>query len=376
MINGPATANYDVDLGNLFISDWDHDTADNLVLQSAVSGPPTMANGLINGTNTYTQDDGTVVGSRFETTFESGTKYRLRLVNPSADTHFKFTIDNHTMEVIAADFVPIQPYTTDVVNVAIGQRYDVIVTANANADNYWMRAIAQTACSNNASPNNIKGIIRYDSTSTADPTTSVTSAASVDECVDEPTASLVPYLKIDASDLADVSTDFSVAIGSTAGVFTWSMGDSTFVNDWDYPSLQQAYDGGNSTWSSEQNCYHLPDANQWVYWIVQTELGVAHPMHLHGHDFWVLGQGSGTYDSSTANLSTVNVPRRDVVLLPANGWVAFAFITDNPGVSLTYLVPPSYHSRSRHVLILYPADLAHSLPHCMAHLRGSRRPDA
>lgn len=334
MINGPATANYDVDLGNLFISDWDHDTADNLVLQSALSGPPTMANGLINGTNTYTQDDGTVVGSRFETTFESGTKYLLRLVNPSADTHFKFTIDNHTMEVIATDFVPIQPYTTDVVNIAIGQRYDVIVTANANADNYWLRAIAQTACSNNANPDNIKGIIRYDSTSTADPTTNVTSAASVDECVDEPTTSLVPYLKIDASDLADVSDDFSVAVGSTAGLFTWSMGDSTFVNDWDYPSIQQAYDGGNSSWSSEQNCYHLPDANQWVYWIVQTDLGVAHPMHLHGHDFWVLGQGSGTYDSATANLSTVNVPRRDVVLLPANGWVAFAFITDNPGVSL------------------------------------------
>lgn len=377
VINGPATANYDVDLGNLFINDWDHDTADNLVLQSAVSGPPTMANGLINGTNTYTQDDGTVVGSRFETTFTAGTKYLLRLVNPSADTHFKFTIDNHTMEVIATDFVPIQPYTTDAVSVAIGQRYDVIVTANADAGDYWMRAIAQTACSSNANPNNIKGIVRYDSTSTADPTTSVSSGASVDECVDEPAASLVPYLQLDASDLADVSTDFSVAVGSTAGIFTWSMGDSTFVNDWDYPSIQQAYESGSGTnvsWAAEQNCYHLPDADQWVYWIVQTDLGVAHPMHLHGHDFWVLGQGTGTYDAASANLSTVNVPRRDVVLLPASGWVAFAFITDNPGVSANLL--PIYRSTDIHVLTLYPADLAHSLPHRMAHLRGPRRPDA
>lgn len=334
VINGPATSNYDVDLGNLFVMDWDHETADNLVLQSAVSGPPSMANGLINGTNTFTQDDGTVVGSRFETVFEAGTRYRLRLVNPSADTHMKFTIDNHTMEVIAADFVPIQPYTTDVVSISMGQRYDVIVTANATAGDYWLRAIAQTACSDNLNPDNIKGIIRYHSNSTADPTSTVSADATVDECVDEPMASLVPYVQIDAAD-SDVTEDFAVTIASSAGQFTWSMGESTFENDWAYPSIQQVYESGNNatSWDEEQNCFELPEADQWVYWIVQTSLGVAHPMHLHGHDFWVLGQGEGTYDGTTASLTTVNAPRRDVVLLPASGWVVFAFKTDNPGVS-------------------------------------------
>lgn len=324
--------------------DWGHDTADNLVLQSAASGPPVLENGLINGTNTYTQDDGTVVGSRYTTSFTAGKRYRLRLVNAAADTHFKFAIDNHTLEVIASDFVPIQPYTTDALNIAIGQRYDVIVTANATADNYWLRAIAQTACSNNANPSNIKGIVRYDSASTADPTSTASHYASVDECVDEPMASLVPYVSVDASDLADVSENFAVAVGATAGRFWWSMGNSTFVNEWAYPSIQQVYEG-NNTWSEKQNCYILPEANKWVYWIVQTNLGVPHPLHLHGHDFWVLGQGSGTYDESTAELSTVNVPRRDVVLLPASGWVAFAFITDNPGVSFSPPppLPPSTH---------------------------------
>lgn len=304
-----------------------------------------MANGLINGTNTFTQDDGTVVGSRFETTFESGTRYLLRLVNPSADTHFKFTIDDHSMEVISADFVPIQPYTTDVVSIAMGQRYEVIVTANATAGDYWLRAIAQTACSDNANPDNIKGIIRYDSSSTADPTTNVTASATVDECVDEPMASLVPYVVVDASD-ADVSEDFAVTVGATAGKFTWSMGETTFLNDWNYPSIQQVYESGSNatSWEEDQNCFALPEANQWVYWIVQTALGVAHPMHLHGHDFWVLGQGEGTYDGTTASLTTVNAPRRDVVLLPASGWVVFAFKTDNPGVSFLlapFALPPA-----------------------------------
>ncbi|KKY29948.1 putative multicopper oxidase [Diaporthe ampelina] len=333
IINGPATANYDVDLGSMILADWSHDTADNLALVSRVTGPPSMDTGLINGTNTFTQDDGTVVGARHETVFTAGTRYRIRLVNVAADTHFKFTIDNHTMEVIASDFVAVNPYSTDVVNIAIGQRYDIIVTANATADNYWLRAIAQTSCSNNDNPGDIKGIVRYDSTSTADPTSQANDNAAIDECIDE--TSLVPYVKVDASDLADVSTDFSVAVAASAGRFYWSMGNTTFINQWNYPSLLQVNEN-NNTWSAEQNMYQLPNANEWVYWIVQTSLGAAHPLHLHGHDFWVLGQGVGTYDAATADLQTVNVPRRDVVLLPASGWVAFAFITDNPGVWLTH----------------------------------------
>ncbi|KAJ4418280.1 hypothetical protein N0V82_005671 [Gnomoniopsis sp. IMI 355080] len=341
IINGPATANYDNDLGNLAIFDWDHETADALVAQAAYSGPPEMANGLINGTNIFTQDDGTVVGSRWETTFTSGESYRLRLVNTAADTHFKFTIDNHTMTVIATDFVPIVPYTTDVVNIAIGQRYDVIVTANAPADNYWLRAIAQTACSDNANPDNIRGIIRYagNTDSTADPTSTVTASAAVDECVDEPVESLVPYLKIDASDSADETDDFAVAFTSEANRFYWYMSNTTFINQWDDPTIEQVYQrsiGEDVVFDTAQHVYELPEADKWVYWIVQTGMAVPHPMHMHGHDFWVLGSGDGTFDASTANLTTVNSPRRDVVLLPADGWVAFAFKTDNPGIWLVH----------------------------------------
>lgn len=118
LINGPATANYDVDLGNLFLNDWDHQTVDELYDYAQTVGPPTLDNGLINGTNTY--DDG---GSRFTTSWESGTTYRIRLVNAAVDTHWKFMVDNHTMTVIQADFNPIEPYTTDYINIGMGKSY-------------------------------------------------------------------------------------------------------------------------------------------------------------------------------------------------------------------------------------------------------------
>lgn len=66
---------------------------------------------------------GVVTGSRFETTWETGKSHRLRLVNGAIDTHFKFSVDNHTMTVIANDLVPIVPYNTTVLNIGMGKAF-------------------------------------------------------------------------------------------------------------------------------------------------------------------------------------------------------------------------------------------------------------
>jgi len=55
-------------------------------------------------------------------------------------------------------------------------------------------------------------------------------------------------------------------------------------------------------------------------------------IHLHGHDFAILQQVENTeYSPDLLNLTLINPPRRDVVLLPRNGFVVIAFKTDNPG---------------------------------------------
>lgn len=50
-----------------------------------------------------------------------------------------------------------------------------------------------------------------------------------------------------------------------------------------------------------------------------TGFGLFHPIHLHGHDFWVVAQDVGTFDPTTTNITTTNPPRRDVATLPGNG---------------------------------------------------------
>lgn len=140
IIHGPTTRNYDEDLGTLFLSDWSHTSAFTLWDTSAKAGaPPQLENGLINGTNTYSCTGSTDSaclgnGTRFETTFTSGAKYLLRLVNTAIDGYIRFAIDDHSFSLISNDFVPIVPYTTDNLLIGIGQRYEIVVEANQAVD--------------------------------------------------------------------------------------------------------------------------------------------------------------------------------------------------------------------------------------------------
>lgn len=65
---------------------------------------------------------------------------------------------------------------------------------------------------------------------------------------------------------------------------------------------------------------------------------VAHPLHWHGMDVVVLAQQNTTFDpvNSYKTFNFINPPRRDVVLVPAGGYIAIAFKPDNPGVWLLH----------------------------------------
>ncbi|KAH7177084.1 Cupredoxin [Dactylonectria macrodidyma] len=332
VINGPASANYDKDLGMVFLNDWDHQTVDQLYISAETKGPPKLGNGLINGTNVFGEDgDASQVGKRFDVSFLSGTSYRMRLVNSAVDTHWKFSIDNHTIKVIASDLVPIKPYETTVLNLGMGQRYDIIVTADQGdvADNFWMRAIPQSACSENSSQNNIKGIVYYGDSPDI-PTT--TAYDYVDGCDDE-TSNLIPYVAKDVS-TADWKKLETASVGkNAAGLFKWYLNSTTMLVDWSAPTLKSTLNGKDFT--NSEAVLELTEPDEWVYFVVETNMPVPHPIHLHGHDFFVVGQGSGTYDSSVA-LNTVNPPRRDTAMLPAAGYLVMAWQTDNPGVWLMH----------------------------------------
>ncbi|KAJ5721104.1 Multicopper oxidase type 3 [Penicillium malachiteum] len=333
VINGPATANYDVDKGSLFLGDWTHRTVDELYVDQEINGPAqNLSNGLINGTNVYQPTPSDVsTGHRFTMKVNQGTSYRLRLVSPSIDTFYQFSIDGHSLEVIAMDLVPIVPFKTDVINIAMGQRYDVIVTANQGhiAESFWMRAVPTFPCSGNDMADNIRGIMHYGQNAEI-PTTK--GFPVYIGCNDIPMKDLVPWVKQDvAAPFFEESLDVTFAKNKD-NYFRWEFNSSSLNISWEDPTLLSIYND-EMDFTNTSNVIELPGKNQWVYLLINTTLPVAHPIHLHGHDFSILGQGIGVFDGY---LVTKNPPRRDTAMLPAAGWLLVAFQTDNPGAWLMH----------------------------------------
>lgn len=219
-------------------------------------------------------------------------------------------------------------------NYSIGQRYDVIITADqsAVADSFWIRAIPQSACSENDSQDNIRGILSYGASSTT-PSTSRPDSY-FEGCEDMDAASLVPHVAKSAGTLANKGVEEATVGFNEDRHFRWFLNSTTMLVEWADPTLLSIFEGETS-WDTSDAVIELPNADEWVLIVIETALSIPHPIHLHGHDFLVLAQGAGTY-SSSITLNTENPPRRDTAMLPASGYLAIAFQTDNPGAWLMH----------------------------------------
>jgi FtsP/CotA-like multicopper oxidase with cupredoxin domain len=223
-------------------------------------------------------------GTRFKVSFQKCKKYLLRFINTSVDNHFKLHIDGHTLQVIANDFVPITPYTTGWLNIGIGQRYDVVVTANATVGNYYMRAAVQTSCGanlNNGINGTAHGIVHYAGAGSGLPTSTPTSF--MDACVDEPVASLKPVVMRTVPSSSFTSQASSLPVGGPSRVavggetlFRWYLNGVSQDIDWENPTLLQVANG-NTSFATSENVLQLPTANTWVYFVIQNGFFVPHP---------------------------------------------------------------------------------------------------
>ncbi|KAL9091938.1 MAG: hypothetical protein Q9165_004690 [Trypethelium subeluteriae] len=375
-INGPTSMNYDVDLGPVLITDHFHKTAFSQVILEYLGRPPTPDSMLMNGNGTYyccPKLDSLCVGNvsnpRLTTfNFVTGKNYKLSLVNTGTSTHTTFWIDNHSFSVVATDFVPIEPYNTSILNIAIGQRYDIIVRANASLTqqtDFWIHA---RDCNNGGARSNL-GIIRYSPSSTLIPYTPPPKEKEVCYgCLDELSLNLVPKVSRKVNNAANTKyagDSFKVHLVGYPDEFKqdsllhkWVLKDSSLYLDWSEPSLSLVKIASDRGWKEPKfpkgyEPVNLRYANNsWVYFLIEgkfqdsidnttqkiykTQAPVAHPIHIHGHDFVILASGTEQYNASNVKLKLDNPPRRDVALLPINGYLIIAFQINNPGVWLMH----------------------------------------
>ncbi|EPE07365.1 laccase [Ophiostoma piceae UAMH 11346] len=342
-INGPASLNYDIDLGAFPVTDYYYDTSDNLVEYTENNGPPPSDNVLFNGTNVHPTSG---AGKYASVTLTPGKRHRLRIINTSVENHFVFSLVGHSMTIIAADFVPVQPQTVDQLFVGVGQRYDVTIDASMAVGNYWFNATFVTGAQCGESYNPYPAaIFRYKGASTtALPTTPGTTAA-MDTCTD--LSNLQPVLQRHISTKSfqsskDNTLPVTLDLTQTGQLFSWRVNGTKVAINWEKP-VDQYVMQGSTAYPPDDNVVTVTKKDQWIFWVIENDptIGIAHPIHLHGHDFLLLGRSdpnnpTAFTSADMAKLSGNNPVRRDVVMLPSLGWIVIGYKTDNPGTWLMH----------------------------------------
>ncbi len=281
----------------LVINDWLHMSGDELFQQltqsESPSAPDSQGTGcapwvtaLINGKGRYPG------GPKVELTVvpvERNRPMLLRVINAGSNYDLDFSIDDHVLEVLAVDGRPIVPVKAAAITVEIGARYDVLVRPTGDGS-HWIRV------GNRQVGQGGLAILRYSGSVNKDPKSSV----------GEPRFPVLRTSQLRSSSPVHLENDdiviMPLTLSGTMHPYQWAIEN------------QRGIEGDRLT---------VRTGDQ-VRMLLSNPSTMDHPMHLHGHGFYVLGD--------PANPNLIDPPKRDVVTVKRGEVLAVQFTADNPGV--------------------------------------------
>ena len=379
--------------------------------QSAV-GTFSWWSGLINGLGKH--PDVPFNRSRLSVfTVKRGQSYRFRLIGAQSVYAYRFSIDSHRLTLIATDSWLTDPVVTDYIIIHSGERYDFVVTANQTGNNFWMRA--ETLEANFVSPDELppypplpghlaQAVLHYDDTPVPvgpeyesipnDPKNCDSSrqCTAVNcpfkeynpsyfiTCINVHKLKLFEETPMDQLPSDDYDEQYFLTFGFENQYRTATINGRNFIPYKVSPSIQPegvpyyTLCDLNTTCLDGCLCTHqlnLTSYNKTIRFVLNsagndiTHRRFTHPIHLHGHDFFVVHTGYGTYNKTTGAVikSTTDITcnqtsafpkrvcaspnwtngtgptvtvnqktiRKDTILVPALGYVIIHFRTINPG---------------------------------------------
>ncbi|XP_069675378.1 uncharacterized protein [Periplaneta americana] len=164
---------YDFDLPEhvLMILDWLNNTAEERFPGNSVNDPgQDPISFLLNGKGRRIAPTGQPPSNfPFQEVFvQRGKRYRLRLVSGLCTVcGVEFSIQDHSMTLIATDGVPVNPVSVNSIVMFSGERYDVVVNANQQAGSYWIHMRGLSECSEADRQVYQLGVLRYEGTNEA-----------------------------------------------------------------------------------------------------------------------------------------------------------------------------------------------------------------
>jgi len=316
---------YDVDDASTIIQlgDWWHNASLGLLATYTATGLiPVADSGTMNGAGRF------VGGPEVPfavTTVTKGKRHRLRVISQAVRGEFTISIDQHSLTIIEADGVEVEPHTVASVDILAGQRYSFILNANQPVGNYWIN-LPYVGGSAAANPNfNIslsRGILRYAGAPKADPTAPLTIGQVLPELVEADLRPLVNDIPKPGKG-ADINITLTLVV--TPGKAQWNVNNVSYLSPV-VPTLVKVLAGADEAvdFNVTENTFILPKNKVVDITFPPNDDDDAHPIHLHGNNYWVIKSNS----SDALNL--INPPKRDTSAAGANG-AMFRFDTSNPG---------------------------------------------
>ncbi|OIV99399.1 hypothetical protein TanjilG_17209 [Lupinus angustifolius] len=328
----------------------------------------------------------------FRLKVKPGKTYLLRLINAALNDELFFSIANHTLVTVEADATYVKPFKSNVILITPGQTTNVLLKTKPHYPNttFFMLASPYFTGLGTFDNSTVAGILEYvnpsgsnnapNSSTILKPTLPAINDTSFVANFSSKLRSLnnAKYPS-NVPQTIDKSFFFTVGLGSSpcpknqtcqgpnnSSKFAASMNNISFA----LPSialLQQHYfirENSKSVYTTDfpivpldpfnytgtpPNNTRVSNGTKTVVIPYNTSVQVvlqdtsilgaeSHPFHLHGFNFYVVGQGFGNFNSSVdpAKFNLVDPVERNTVGVPSGGWLAIRFLADNPGVWLMH----------------------------------------
>ena len=291
-------------------------------------------------------------------------------------------VGGHNLTLVADDTTPIEPVEAPYFNIGPGQRYAALLKATQPSGSYWLEA---TVIERNIPDLIGRGIIHYVGSEEVLPTdepyhppwNNTDTCAGCGHTINpesypEFPALMTPESEIIRYTLVQNQVYYIGNDGSQTGL-GWGVNNISFAFTTPEPLIGMAVKAAKENgWPTEiPGTIDLPQnpATPWNYSLPAGSLGLpgqnvggkgisvirannnqvfdivlqntnmptdTHQWHMHGHSFWVIGEGEGIFDAEkdVPKFNLKNPVLRDTVDNWSNGWTAIRLIAINPGVWL------------------------------------------
>ncbi|XP_059433083.1 L-ascorbate oxidase-like [Corylus avellana] len=296
-----------------------------------------------------------------------GKTYRLRVASLTALSALSFQIEGHNMTVVEADGHYVEPFVVKNLFIYSGETYSVLIKADQDPSrNYWMTTNVVGRL-----PNTTAGLAilnYYPNHLRRSPPTTPPAGPIWNDTAPRLAQSQAIKARQGFISTPPATSDRTIVFLNTQnlvnGYTRWAVNKVSFTlphtpylvaekyhlrHVFNQSSPPNGYDFQNyDIYSANKTNATLNDAiyrlqfNSTVDIILQNANSMTnntsetHPWHLHGHDFWVLGYGTGKFDiyNDPRNYNLVNPIMKNTVPVHRYGWTALRFKADNPGVWL------------------------------------------